>query len=62
MNTDEHINTESDGDISKETFGGVSEVLASTDFDEVIDILPSTEVKDILPALETPVAKEEIKN
>ena len=57
MNTDEHINTESDGDISKETFGGVSEVLASTDFDEVIDILPSTEVKDILPA-----KKEEIIN
>lgn len=62
MNIDEQIKFEGNENLSKETLRGVSETMASTDFGESVDILPSTEVKDILPALEILNAHEEIKN
>lgn len=47
-----------DATVQKETLGEVSDTLASTDFDEEKEILPSTEVKDILPMVEPEVVKE----
>ncbi len=38
-----------DATMQKEILGEVSDTVATTDFDEEKEILPSTDVKDILP-------------
>ncbi len=55
MNTTDNSN---DTEVRDEVLGTITDDLASTDFDEEKEILPSTEVLDILPMVEPEKTEE----
>ena len=57
MNTTDNNDTS----VRDEVLGAVTDDLASTDFDEEKEILPSTEVLDIVPMVEPMVEHEKIE-
>ena len=57
MNTTDNNDTS----VRDEVLGAVTDDLASTDFDEEKEILPSTEVLDIVPMVEPAVEPEKTK-
>jgi hypothetical protein len=56
MNTTD--NNTGDTEVRDEVLGAVTDDLASADFDEEKEILPSTEVLDILPMVEPEKTEE----